>query len=90
MPGDGVLARRRLTHSADSTSRRLCRDGPADVDNPIETECPKGRDTQPHLPGDVPERVAPFVTVHLCILEGTDADAVEHDNDDSGKGSGHG
>ena len=48
------------------------------------------RHAQRDLARDVAERVAAFVAVHTRIVEGADADAVEHDDDDSGKKCGHG
>ena len=38
---------------------------------------------------DIPERVAAFVSIRRGIVQRANAEAIEHDHDDSGKGCGH-
>ena len=68
----------------------LCADEPADIDDAIESKAAEYRDAKPDLPRDVAERVAAFIAVHGSVRQSACADTVEHDDDDSGKGGGHG
>jgi hypothetical protein len=52
----------------------------------IEPEQAQRRHPQPHLPGDVAERVAALVAIGGGIGKLTDANAVEDDEDDSSEG----
>ena len=61
----------------------------AQVHDPIETERAQCGNVERHLPGHVADRVAAVVAIARRIGQLADADAVEHDYDDSGKGLGH-
>ena len=86
MTGHRILPRRRLRHPP----VRLCLIGctaVAKFDDAAEPERAKIRNSKRDLAGDVTERVAALIAVGLGVRQLTAADAVEHDQDDTGKRS---
>ena len=93
VPGHGILAGRDFSHAADGTRNRIARGWRrlwcAQRHHAIQTERTQRRHVQRNAAGDMTNRVAPFVAVCTSVGQLADADAVEHDDDHAGEGSGH-
>jgi hypothetical protein len=64
---------------------RVVTDRFSDVHNAIESKAAQRRHAKIDVACDVPERVAACIAVRGCVVELAGTDAVEHDDDDSGK-----